>query len=81
MRLATAADEIFPMKDPKVQADPAYLTVIILSRVITQLGSIDRITPEIIKGLCDSDRAYLQGFYQQMNGNYPVNISSNLPEM
>ncbi|MFA5332062.1 MAG: hypothetical protein WC342_06755 [Methanoregula sp.] len=67
MRLATAADEILPMKNPKVQADPAYLSILLLSRVVTRLGSVDRITPKIIEDLCASDRAYLQDFYQKIN--------------
>ena len=46
MRLATAADEILPLKDPRVQANPAYLVVILLSRVITRLGSLDVINPK-----------------------------------
>lgn len=67
MRLATAADEIIPMKDPKVLADPAYRSILLFSRVVTRLGDVDRITPKIIEDLCASDRAYLQEFYQQIN--------------
>ena len=45
MRLATAADEIVPLKDPRVQKNQAYLTVILLSRVVTRLGAVDPVTP------------------------------------
>lgn len=67
MRLATAADEILPMKEPKVQASPAYLTVILLSRVVTKLGSIDRVDTTVIENLFASDLAYLQEFYRSIN--------------
>jgi hypothetical protein len=69
MRLATAADEILPMKDPRVQQNPAYLTVILLSRVITRLGDLQAINPGIVEGLFSSDLAYLQEFYNRINGD------------
>ena len=55
MRLATAADEILPMKDPRVQTNPAYLTVILLSRVITKLGDLQVINANTIENLFASD--------------------------
>src|SRR5947207_13435473 len=67
MRLATAADEIVPLKDPRVQANQAYLVVILLSRVVTRLGSIDHINPKIIESLYAADLAYLQDLYNQIN--------------
>jgi hypothetical protein len=67
MRLATAADEILPMKDPRVQQNPAYLTVILLSRVITKLGSLQAVNPRVIEGLFASDLSYLQGLYRRIN--------------
>lgn len=69
MRLATAADEILPMKDPRVQSNPAYLTVILLSRVITQLGGLKIINPKIIEGLFTRDFSYLQEMYTRINQN------------
>jgi hypothetical protein len=69
MRLATAADEIMPLKDPRVQSNPAYLVVILLSRVITRLGSLEVINPKVIESLFASDLAYLQDFYNRINGN------------
>lgn len=67
MRLATAYDEIAPMKDPRVQANSGYLVVILLSRVITRLGSLDQINPKVIEGLFAGDLGYLQDMYQRIN--------------
>ena len=69
MRLATAFDEIAPMKDPRVQANPGYLIVILLARVITRLGQLTSINPKVIEGLFAADLAYLQDFYRQINEN------------
>lgn len=69
MRLATAADEILPMKDPRVQSNPAYLTVILLSRVVTGLGSLKMVNPKVIEGLFAGDFAYLQEMYTRINQN------------
>ncbi|WP_298439035.1 phage tail assembly protein [Geobacter sp.] len=68
MRLATAADEILPLRDPRVQANPAYLVVILLSRVIIRLGGLEAVNPKVIEGLFSSDLAYLQEFYNRING-------------
>jgi hypothetical protein len=67
MRLATAADEILPMKDPRVQGNPGYLTIILLSRVITKLGELKAIDTKIIENLFTSDLTYLQDLYQRIN--------------
>lgn len=67
MRLATAADEILPMRDPRVQQNPGYLTVILLSRVITRLGTLNSINTKIIEGLFTIDMAFLQDLYQRIN--------------
>ncbi len=69
MRLATAADEILPLKDPRVQQNPAYLTVILLSRVISKLGSLADVHPGVVEGLYASDLSYLQSVYQELNGD------------
>jgi hypothetical protein len=68
MRRATAADEILPLRDHRVQANPAYLVVILLSRVITHLDGVEEITPRTIEGLFATDLAYLQDLYNQFNG-------------
>jgi hypothetical protein len=67
MRLATAMDEIAPLRDPRVRANEAYLVVILLAQVITRLGSLPRVTPEIVEGFYAADLAYLQDIYQQLN--------------
>lgn len=67
MRLATAADEIQPLNDPRVQENSSYLTVALLSRVVTDLGSLEEVTPEVIESLFVSDLAYLQELYDRIN--------------
>src|SRR5262245_9627558 len=67
MRLATAADEILPLKDPRVQSNEAYLTVLLLSRVVTRLGSLAVMNPKVIEGLFAADLAFLQEFYNRIN--------------
>ena len=69
MRLATAADEIFPLKDMRVKANQAYLVIILLSRVITRLGNLREVSPTVIEGLFSADLAFLQDFYRQINEN------------
>src|SRR5919108_4799322 len=80
MRLATAADEILPMKDPRVQANPAYLTVILLSRVITRLGDLRTITPKVVEGIFSGDLAYLQDFYRRINDNGNASVRATCPK-
>lgn len=67
MRLATAADEILPMKDPRVQQNPSYLSIILLARVVTSLGSLPAIDTRIIEKLFTADLAFLQDMYQRIN--------------
>jgi hypothetical protein len=68
MRLATAADEILPLRDPRVQQNEAYLAVIVLARVITRLGSLADVHTGVVEGLYASDFAYLQRLYERLNG-------------
>lgn len=78
MRLATAADEILPLKDPRVQQNPAYLTVIVLARVVLRLGSLPDVNTKVIEGLFASDLNHLQKLYEQLNGDAePTATSSN----
>jgi hypothetical protein len=69
MRLATAYDEIAPMKDHRVQSNPGYLVIILMSRVITKLGDLGHVNPKVIEGLFSADLAYLQDFYRHINEN------------
>ena len=80
MRLATAADEILPLKDPRVQSNQAYLIIILLSRVITRLGGVEHINPKTIEGLYAQDLAYLQNFYNTINGNGHAHLPAVCPK-
>lgn len=79
MRLATAADEILPLKDPRVQNNPSYLTVILLSRVVTELGSVDSVNPRIIEGLFVEDLNYLQELYRRVNSSEDITLKTKCP--
>jgi hypothetical protein len=68
MRLATAADEILPLKDARVQQNPAYLTIIVLARVVIRLGALPDVNTKVIEGLFASDLSYLQALYESLNG-------------
>ena len=67
MRLANAADEILPLKDPRVQQNPGYLTIILLARVITRLVSLPAVDTRVVENLFTMDLAYLQDLYQRIN--------------
>ena len=67
MRLANAADEILPLRDPRVQQNPSYLTIILLARVIVRLGSLPAVDTKIVEKLFTMDLAYLQDLYQRIN--------------
>jgi hypothetical protein len=69
MRLATAYDEIEPMKDPRVRVNPGYLVIILLARVVTRLGTIEHLNTKAIENLYAADLAYLQDIYQRINQN------------
>ncbi len=80
MRLATAADEILPLKDPRVQSNEAYLIVILLSRVVTRLGSVSLVTPKVIEGLYAADLAYLQELYNRINRDGRASLAAVCPK-
>lgn len=80
MRLATAADEILPMKDPRVQSLPAYLLIILLARVVVKLGKLPVINPKVIEGLFSEDLAYLQDLYNRINGLTPRYVTAQCPK-
>jgi hypothetical protein len=79
MRLATAADEILPLKDPRVQNNPSYLAILLLSRVVTKLGDLEDVNPRVTEGLFVEDLAYLQELYRQINGGGKLAIQSKCP--
>ena len=67
MRLATARDEQVPLRDDRVRENPAYLTVVLLGRVVTRIGTIDDVHAGIIESLFASDLAFLQDLYRRIN--------------
>lgn len=67
MRLATARDELIPLRDIRVQENPAYLSVVLLGRVITRLGSVAHMHDGVVENMFASDLAFLQDFYRQVN--------------
>lgn len=68
MRLSTARDELEPLRDSRVSgADDPFLTIIVLARVITRLGTVDRVTPSVVEGLFAADVAFLQDVYGIIN--------------
>ena len=69
MRLATARDEIAPLADHRVQRNPGYHVVILLSRVITRLGKLESINPKVIEDLFSADMAYLEELYRRINAH------------
>ena len=69
MRLASAADEIAPLQDPRVQRNEAYLSIILLSRVIQKLGDLPDVNPSIVEKMFAGDVSYLQELYERINGN------------
>jgi hypothetical protein len=79
MRLATAADEILPLKDPRVKQDLAYLKIILLSRVITKLGTLPNINTKVIEGLFAADISYLEEFYNRINSLEKNNLRVKCP--
>lgn len=80
MRLATAADEILPLRDPRVQANPDYLTIILLARVVTQLGEITDINTSLIEKLYAKDFYFLQEFYNKINESNSAKFDSECPQ-
>ncbi|MCL2633099.1 MAG: phage tail assembly protein [Oscillospiraceae bacterium] len=80
MRLATAGDEINATKDPRVSGNPSYLTIVILSRVITEIEGLPSVVPAIIEKLFTADLAFLQDMYQRINNIDPPVISAVCPD-
>lgn len=79
MRRATALDEVEPLRDPRVRANEAYLSILMLSRVITRLGDLNEIAPEVVERLFTADFGYLQDLYLRVNGDGPDLIETQCP--
>ena len=69
MRLATARDEIEPLRDPEVRVNQAYLSVLLLARTVTSIGDVGTITPELIEDLYAVDFDHLQRLYERLNSD------------
>lgn len=80
MRLATARDELLPLRDDRVRENPPYLTVVLLSRVITRIGTILDVHPGIVEDFFASDLAFLQDMYRRINSEGHTRASVTCPE-
>jgi hypothetical protein len=69
MRLATARDEIEPLREVEVRQNSAYLTVLLLARTVTRIGGITDVTPAVVEGLYASDFDHLQRLYERLNSD------------
>ena len=79
MRLATARDELEPLRDPTISsADDPRLTILVLARVVRRLGTHELVTAQEIEGLFAADLAYLQDFYGVINFGTPADIEAML---
>lgn len=79
MRMATAMDEIVPLRDPRVRSNQAYLAIILLSRVIVKLGSVPVMSTGVIENLYVADLAYLQALYRQINEDGKTTLAVTCP--
>ncbi|MHC5611310.1 MAG: phage tail assembly protein [Nostoc sp.] len=79
MRLATAKDEISTQKEPLVRENSAYGILVMLSRVITRLGSLSSVSPNLLEGLTVTDLAYLREFYNRVNQQGDAHIPAQCP--
>lgn len=79
MRMATAMDEITPLRDPRVRSNEAYLVIVLLSQVITRLGTLPRLTPDIVEKFFAADIAYLQNLYREINEVEPQQMQVVCP--
>ena len=80
MRLATALAEITPLNDMRVQANEAYLVIVLLARVITSLGTLPQVNTGVIENLFAADLAYLQTFYRRINEEGVTTVTVTCPE-
>jgi hypothetical protein len=79
MRLATARDEIMPLRDPRVRDNEAYLTILLLSRVISRLGELSSVSEGVIEGMFATDLAFLQDHYRRINSEGQTRAAVRCP--
>lgn len=80
MRLATARDELIPLRDDRVRENPAYLTVVLLARVITRLGTVDDVHPGVVENLFAADLGFLQDLYRRINTEGQTQALAQCPD-
>jgi 2-phospho-L-lactate guanylyltransferase (CobY/MobA/RfbA family) len=80
MRLATAMDEIAPLRDLRVRSNQAYLVIVLLARVIVKLGDLPSVTTGVVENLFAADLAYLQALYRQINEEGTSTLTLTCPE-
>ena len=79
MRLATALDEVEPLRDPRVQTNEAYLSILLLSRVLLQLGDVSPVPPAVIERLFSADFTYLQELFVRINDQGTSLVETQCP--
>jgi hypothetical protein len=79
MRLATAGDEIWPQTDPRVRENPSYLSVLLLTRTVTALGTLPEVDAHVIENLFASDLSFLQDLYRRINQVGRTRVSVRCP--
>jgi hypothetical protein len=79
MRLARARDEIAPLRDPRVRDNDAYLTILLLARTITRLGTLTSINAGVVENMFTPDLAFLQELYRRVNSEGRTTASVTCP--
>lgn len=79
MRMATALDEITPLRDLRVRSNQAYLAIVLLSRVVTRLGTLPQVSTHVVENLFAADLAYLQALYRRINEEGKTTVSVTCP--
>jgi len=79
MRLATARDEITTQADARSRQNPAYLTVLLLERTVTKLGSVSEVDTYVIENMFASDLAFLQDLYRRINQDGHTEVAVACP--
>jgi hypothetical protein len=79
MRLATARDELIPLRDDRVRENGAYLSVVLIARVISRLGTIEDVHAGIVENMFAGDLAFLQDFYRRVNAEGHTRASVTCP--
>ena len=80
MRLATAQDEILPLRDPRVKENPPFAAIIILSNVVTRIGKLENINTQNISGLYSQDFEFLQNLYNTINQTGEMAMPTKCPK-